>query len=423
MKSFLKIVLLSLFVLIIIDTTLYWTDNKINPLSFNYNLKSEEELIIYDFFDTNEHGALKLSQNVINETNQYMQSDSVYFSDILNYEGINKILFDFKNLLAASNKPDSFKEEEEYSEFERAFFNSLENPQDSSKILYHFLKQPFNSFGYRGIDTSYTSNINKPKIMLVGDSFVWGMSADPIYNNFTDLLLARGYLVYSFGIPGIDPAEYWGFVKSYTKILNPDLVMVCFFPGNDFMPFIRTLKEGEPHETLTNIGGFIYHYPFGEYIDLDSALVLYRNLESIPQEDSFFNKLADKSSVASLVWAIFYKLGWVKHELRNSYEKIHNASFEERIGFTRYYLQKIGDYLTDSEVNFVFTIVPEKPFKEQKDVEGYPLEEIFHPYNYYYPIGFLREEYEKQGGHFNNLGAKRYADFLEELILEKTHGY
>jgi hypothetical protein len=64
----------------------------------------------------------------------------------------------------------------------------------------------------------------KTKVMLVGDSFAWGMSANPVYNSYADFLLAKGYCVYNLGIIGTDPAQYEAVVKKYTPILQPDVI-------------------------------------------------------------------------------------------------------------------------------------------------------------------------------------------------------
>jgi hypothetical protein len=41
--------------------------------------------------------------------------------------------------------------------------------------------------------------------------------------------------VYNFGIPGAGPAEYLYLYRTEAKIYDPDLVLLCFFIGNDFV--------------------------------------------------------------------------------------------------------------------------------------------------------------------------------------------
>lgn len=146
------------------------------------------------------------------------------------------------------------------------------------------------------------------------------MSAKPYYNSFTDILLARGYLVYSAGIPGTDPAQYAAIAKKYVPILKPDMIIVCFYPGNDLLPFPREPLPLRPHEHMTN-AGFFESAPEGKYLDAHEAYSYYRKLITIPSNSANYG-FWSSTAITSLVWNILYTHGNVQHPGIEAYEAV-----------------------------------------------------------------------------------------------------
>ena len=105
-----------------------------------------------------------------------------------------------------------------------------------------------------------TNNINtllssprKNRVLLIGDSFAWGLTAKPIFNCFGDLLDQTEYVVYNTGIPGIGPNQYELAAKTYIPIIKPKYVLVTMCM-NDLFENLIPLKPYQLPYYKTNAG-------------------------------------------------------------------------------------------------------------------------------------------------------------------------
>ncbi len=103
---------------------------------------------------------------------------------------------------------------------------------------------PRNSLGFN--DTEWL--IPKPqgtfRVVALGDSFAFGVVG--YESNFLTLLEAElnaelpvPIEVCSLGIPALDPIDYLEILNTEGTLLEPDLVLVCLFAGNDFVKASR----------------------------------------------------------------------------------------------------------------------------------------------------------------------------------------
>lgn len=84
----------------------------------------------------------------------------------------------------------------------------------------------------------------KPQVFLVGDSYTQGCCASAAENSFADLL--KGYDVYNFGVGGADIIQYDLILQNYLEKLNPNLVVIPFYLGNDITADKRTPRPNIP---------------------------------------------------------------------------------------------------------------------------------------------------------------------------------
>ena len=75
------------------------------------------------------------------------------------------------------------------------------------------------------------------RIAALGDSFAVG--AVPYQENFLTLLddlldSGTSWEVMNFGVSGVSPREYLHTYRTQARFFDPDLVLLCFFNGNDF---------------------------------------------------------------------------------------------------------------------------------------------------------------------------------------------
>ena len=90
-----------------------------------------------------------------------------------------------------------------------------------------------NSLGY--YDDEWTSKSpGKPRVALIGDSFVAGIV--PHYFHFATVCEREsGAELCAVGVPGVGPYEYLYLLESDGLALDPDVVVISLFVGNDFI--------------------------------------------------------------------------------------------------------------------------------------------------------------------------------------------
>ena len=88
-----------------------------------------------------------------------------------------------------------------------------------------------NSLGLRDAEFSLD---DKPTILFLGDSFVWGLDAEA-NERFTDLLKPRvsGYKILSAGVSGFGTDQEYLFLKRLWPKVRPAVVVLMFCTGND----------------------------------------------------------------------------------------------------------------------------------------------------------------------------------------------
>jgi hypothetical protein len=296
-----------------------------------------------------------------------------------------------------------------------------------NQYLKDYLAQAINEEGFRSISfqTNYDS-LDKIKVLLIGDSFVWGLSAEPIFNCYSDLLLSKDYLVFNTGIPGTDPAQYAAIAEKYIPILKPDIIIVNFYVANDFMFFKREPEISRPLEYATT-AGFIASSPAGDFLELDELTAYYKSLLEIPnQEEIWINAFCAKTRIgSSLLWPYFVNVEWSSHEVLTNHNKRLNMPLLEKAEISKLYIDKITRLAAAYQVPLSFVVIPEVPFVlfdktifKNKGKNKEALDLVFGENGYDFPEIFCKKD-NAQSGHFNNQGSVKFANYLDELIKKK----
>lgn len=121
------------------------------------------------------------------------------------------------------------------------------------KYVYYTDNVRINADGFRGNEIAI--NNDKKNILLCGDSYTWGYSAKPIDSCFADVLQKwmPAYNVINLGLPGTDVITYKKIIEHYLPVLHPDLVVINFFSGNDFIYYDKKLIPYKNNDVfLTN---------------------------------------------------------------------------------------------------------------------------------------------------------------------------
>ena len=100
-----------------------------------------------------------------------------------------------------------------------------------------------NSRGFKDVELKEPKELNTYRILALGDSFAFGVV--PYQYNYLTLLeqqLGSSGLhaeVVNMGIPSIGPQDYLALLANEGLKLQPDMVLVSFFVGNDFTETMR----------------------------------------------------------------------------------------------------------------------------------------------------------------------------------------
>ena len=289
-------------------------------------------------------------------------------------------------------------------------------------LLLDYAHLPFNADGFRSI-SFHPHATNHKKVLILGDSFAYGMTARPYFNSFPDHLLAMGYMVYNTGIPGVDPAQYAAVVDEYLDELNPDVVIVNLYIGNDLMPFPRIPHPNRPHEHMTN-AGFFTSSPLGTYLSPKEAYAYYLSLQKIPTEtENHLARICSKSAILSIIWGIGYKIRGYGHPGLDDYNETHSAISEAvRVHNTIPHLQRIKVRCDSSKTPVFFCVIPDR-FDKSANRDGYYrtdpelLSKLFLEGSYQEPKNIVQSDfYGADDYHFSNQGHEKYAIFLDSLI-------
>ncbi len=374
-----------------------------------------DSLVEYKDYTTDTAGNYLLSDVVVDSFKKYYDFKDCKFNnkkvlkDISNVDGVNDVIRDFCKL-QHKTKGDS--------DFEKFAISLLKKPDpDHVDLAYlSYINYPFNSHGFKSIPFMPLKT-NKTKILLVGDSFAWGMTAKPYYNSFADLLSTKGYVVYNAGITSVDPIQYLHVCKTYVDVVQPDIVIVNYFEGNDLLDYDRIHEQSKPHEHITN-AGFFESNPEGIYLNAEECYQYYAEHLEIPKT-SLMNRLLAKTAMGSIIWTATHPNQTAKFD--------SNKNEEERIAITKHYIQLIDSYLQEIKPDYFFTIIPttnqnDNNKKSIVKCDEEVIAELFEDIEHYNPQNLYYKDYnEPYDFHFNNEGSIKYANFIDSLIQQKLH--
>ncbi len=268
----------------------------------------------------------------------------------------------------------------------------------------------FRNKEFESIDSS------KRKILFIGDSFTWGLSAEPLSNCFVDLVSRDSSReVINLGIPVADPAQYEGLARKYIPVLKPKMVFVCLYLGNDMMSSEREITSNLPLYFFTNAGAMMASDD--EHV-FSNAQEAYRHYATekyfIHQPKNALEYVVKHSAITSKLYAL--KTQW---DEKQKQEK----SFKES-PITANHLKKIAQLCEENNSAFRIVIIPRLEDASQT------LSFFKHKYptvfedpllsNYcFLPQPFSSTYYTPNpDGHLNNEGHKILAKEIQRLIQQ-----
>ena len=250
---------------------------------------------------------------------------------------------------------------------------------------------------------------SRPKILLLGDSFVWGASAKPLTCSFADLVEKAGTYVYNGGIPGTDPMQYAAVAEKYVPKLKPDIVAVCVYLGNDVSGSPMPMIPNKNIHYVSNIGFLRGFDDQGRFFRDGPEALRYFKSRKCGCPSSFWDTFLYKTVVGRGVHGLLYG------------EK-SSMSVRSRNWVTGA-MQRIRDVCRANGSEMMVFLIPfaRENIQVNKSVrKNLPL---FEGFPCYYPESLDREDYcPPPDNHFNNQGHRKYADFILEILERKGYG-
>jgi len=364
------------------------------------------ELWSYKSYVADENGILKVDPTVTKIISKRITDKTP------NYNGR-----EYGEIYCLSEEYLNFKEGKTKNSFFN-FYKSIKNKKiksDFDSSIVHFIDNPINKNGFRSIEFE-KYEVNKPTVLLLGDSFTWGHSAMPKTNSFAELLLTKGYVVYNTGISATDVAQYSAIAKKYVKKLNPDFVIVNFYLGNDVNYFKRTVRPFEPVFYCTNAGNIYANYGGKYYDNKEKAYEFVLNQLKIPQKTSFFNYLMAQTAMTSSIWGLMIKTELFPYLQNSDFIKELKISGISKKPYCNIELQEIEALCKVNGSKFILSCIPDVMsyrIKRAKDVPN-----LFENLNYY-EMNVTKSDYNLNDGHFNEIGHRKYAAFLHRIMQSK----
>lgn len=273
-----------------------------------------------------------------------------------------------------------------------------------------YWENPINKQGFYSIEHDDTCQ-GKAKIMIIGDSFVWGHSASNPLLSFSNRLLLDGYCVYNFGISGADVPQYKMILKNYAAEINPDIIIVSYYLGNDIQFFDRPIISTVPIFYSTNAGNLYSHRNGEVYYDHQQAYDAITEYSYVPDKP-WYAVIARTFSITTIVWKVVTQFkDWWKH--------ISLLHFSDQVPESSKNMKRLVEMSSSLGYPVRVVAIPELVNSGLEYYHGQP--HFFRDLDVVKPA-LTTEHYNMDDGHFNDSGHLFYANYLDTLIqkLPKT---
>jgi lysophospholipase L1-like esterase len=259
-----------------------------------------------------------------------------------------------------------------------------------------------NSDGFRGGEF-LPADDGRTTLLLLGDSFTWGVNATPLSRSFADLLEGAGYRVYNTGIPGVDPEQYARIALKYVPRLRPRVTAVFVFLGNDIGSTPMAVEPNRNLWHITNFGFLLGYDETGRYFETpEEALKHYRS-----------TYCGDDRGVAER-FLLRTALGAVLQRARASWHGATQADSSR--AWVRRALSEIRDVSARYGSRFVLFLIPVKPSQQRSFNSLAENLALFDGFDPQFPQRFSEEDYRPGDDHFNNRGHLKYFQFVRKVL-------
>ncbi|MFT5779504.1 MAG: hypothetical protein ACI837_002463 [Crocinitomicaceae bacterium] len=265
-------------------------------------------------------------------------------------------------------------------------------------------------------------SLGKKIVFLIGDSYTYGCCPGNLDYSFAGLLTnSEKYEVLNFGIGGTDPLQYALIVKKYAPILEPDLVVIIPFLGNDILQYDRTPKPNIPICYTPVNGPWIsseaptHYYPVNTSFETaEKAKGFYYTYYSLrSDQNTFFEKLIRESIILSRVY-LFLKISYQRYKLG---DKAYTP--QDKPEYSYNHLKEIQSFCDSINTNVVYTGIPSYTDVLNKINPRIKYDFLFEDIPWVYPKNITTEDYDFpiEASHYLQSGHRKFSIFLNGQIL------
>jgi hypothetical protein len=281
-----------------------------------------------------------------------------------------------------------------------------------------------NSDGFKTHEFSEIRSSHKKKVMLIGDSYVFGISIDRrIKTTFPEWMekIDTNLITINLGLPGTDVATYRKVALTYIPLLKPDYVIVNLYLND----FILYKKE-------------IIPYQFNDLFITNSAPFLKTNADNpdtskIWQFNTMFDAynfvirkftLFDNNSLPALVSKHSALLSGLYRIIRGFGNPKVNQTGYAKVDYTIKYLRDIKRMADSCNARFILTCIPKFDSTAAiPDIGNISVNQYFPAdLDFQYQAQFPESDFmPSPDGHFNEEGNLKYANNLLNIIKNRNN--
>jgi hypothetical protein len=278
-----------------------------------------------------------------------------------------------------------------------------------------------NSAGYHDKDefVSIPANSDSLKILVDGDSFTWGASAD-VGSSYVDVFESdiskvTPSLVWNTGIPATGTNHAIFTTKKFLPLQKSNYVVLGFFVGNDFednlLPFDRLVFNGG--NGCYNL--YDYDKDFKPY-KISKEEMCKKVSGSYPIEQlNFFQKIIIRSRVVTFFDDMITKL---VNRLSGTKKRIAEQSYKK----TDAYLKELNAYVKENNAELIVLVIPTEADIKDKSIQYQNVVKILKEAGIKYVDNtglFTADDYMKTGGgHWKNSGHIKAGHALSKYVLD-----
>lgn len=284
----------------------------------------------------------------------------------------------------------------------------------------------------RTVIDSLRQHKDQPVVMMVGDSYTEGCCAWPSDQSFGDFLERDDeYILLNFGIGATGIFQYQLILEKYVSELQPDLVVIPFYFGNDIASFPRPVTPYVPicytikdYAWLNSVGPhyLMADYPKAYFESPEEAYQFYLNSFTLWGDTvTSFQKIIRHSAIASKL----YLAQREKQRLKKWDDFYYTEDKDSAV--TLPVLHRMNEICQAANVPLIFLGTPSpKDAINQVDLEQ-KYGRYFLESKCYYPeiSQFSEEDYDgtETANHFNNAGHLKFYEFVRPVIRKSLEGH